>query len=224
MYHGKQSAKGMSRRNGGARAESPQAWRGRRGPAASLAGALGAAVLALGAQTANAPAANAQTAHATPDLVTMKYGERRAYFSDWLASCRPGGYCSALAYVGARGDFYDYAIRVGSPAPGLDYEILLTAVETFLSETATISVAIDRIYDDSFAAGADLGWHREPGDAVNEHRFAQSPANLALLPAMKRGYRMRVRWTDADGGAQAQTFSLIGLRAALSWIEANRMP
>lgn len=173
---------------------------------------------------AAAPAASAEV---RPDVVTSKYGERRAYFGDILAACRPGGYCSAITYVGARGDFYDYAVRVGSGAPGADYEVVFTAVETYVPDRAAISVSIDRLVEMTFPAHTDLGWHTESGKGVNEHVFGQTPANRTLLPAMKRGYRMTVSYPRGTGvdavSVNSQTFSLRGLSAALAWIEWNRM-
>ncbi|MEO1122190.1 MAG: hypothetical protein AAFW88_13170, partial [Pseudomonadota bacterium] len=50
-----------------------------------------------------------ETAAREPDLIYERYGERRAVFQDWLAACRPGGYCSVLAYNG-----------VGPEAVGVD--------------------------------------------------------------------------------------------------------
>lgn len=163
----------------------------------------------------------------SPDLVTEKYGERRAYFGPVLASCRPGGYCSALTYVGARGDFYDYAVRVGSPAPGAPYEVVFTAVEEYVPDNGPITVSVDNLYQMTFPAHEAGGWTTEQGKGVNEHVFAAAAANSALLPAMKRGYRMRVSFPRGDGvdaiNINSHNFSLAGLSAALVWIEGNRL-
>ncbi len=174
---------------------------------------------------ANIPQASADQA---PDVVTMKYGERRAYFDDILAACRPGGYCSAITYVGARGDFYDYAVRVGSPAAGSPYEVIFTAVAEYVPDNGPIAVSVDNLVSNAFPARTALGWNTEQGKGVNEHVFAETLANSSLLPAMKRGYWMIVSFPRGDGvdavNINSQRFSLRGLSAALNWIERNRMP
>lgn len=190
---------------------------------ATIALALASAVIAMAASSAPV---QAQSAGIAPTLVGSKYGERRAYFRDWLAACRPGGYCSALTYDGAEGDFFDYSVRVGSAEPGLDYEVVFTAVERFADPATAFDVAIDGAPLASLAAGDDAGWGQEPGDALNEHRFTQARSNLEILPAMRDGVRMAVTFRP-DGAPDAEretiAFSLMGLQAALAWIERNRM-
>ena len=187
---------------------------------------LSAALIAAASLAALAGAPPARAGQA-PDVLTMKYGEQRAYFDDILAACRPGGYCSAITYVGARGDFYDYAIRVGTAASGAPYEVVFTAVEEYVPDTGPIMVSVDNLVDITFPAREALGWTTEQGKGVNEHVFAEAVANRTLLPAMKRGYWMTVSFPRGDGvdavNINSQRFSLSGLSAALAWIERNRM-
>lgn len=178
--------------------------------------------IATAAALAAAPVA-AQTVE--PDAVTMKFGERRAYFKDWLAACRPGGYCSALAYVGVdpTGDFADYIIRVEQPSAGADYGVIFTAVETIPETDPPLLVKIDDREIAVLTPGDDQGLTREPDDALNEYRFAQSRALRTILPAMKRGRFMTVLFKDDEDLPRAPRFSLRGLTAALAWFEAGRM-
>lgn len=160
-----------------------------------------------------------------PDAVTMKFGERRAYFKDWLAACRPGGYCSALAYVGVSpdGQFADYIIRVEQTQAGADYGIIFIPVKIIPDKEPPLLIQVDDREIAVLEPGDDNGLTREPDDALNEYRFAQSRANLEILPAMKRGRFMTVLFKDNEGLPTAQTFSLRGLVAALAWFGTGRM-
>lgn len=185
-----------------------------------IAALLAAVLLALSALPAPVAAQSAE-----PDAVTMKFGERRAYFKDWLAACRPGGYCSALAYVGVdpTGDFADYIIRVEQAQAGADYGVIFIPVKIIPDKEPPLLVKVDGREVAVLEPGDDRGLTREPGDALNEYRFAQSRANLEILPAMKRGRFMTILFKDNEGLPTAQTFSLRGLTAALAWFEKGRM-
>lgn len=160
--------------------------------------------------------AGAQTA----DLVGSKYGERRAYFGDWLASCAPSGVCSALAYVGADGDLFDASVRVRQSAPGRDRELILSGA-TLGSDGLTLVLQIGKPGLWRLAPEADLGWANAAGDAANEYRVRPSVANREVIPAMIAG-----RWLDATWVRsvviERRRFSLRGLTAALAWIEAQQ--
>ncbi|MCI4660261.1 MAG: hypothetical protein MRY63_00350 [Neomegalonema sp.] len=162
-----------------------------------------------------------------PDLEYTRYGEHRAYYRDWLAACRASGYCSVLAYDGAGPDAAgvdaDYILRVASAREGVDYALIFTGVEAFPAADAPIEMRIDGRKISTFAAGADAGWVLEPGGAVNEALFGQSISNLEVIPAMKAGARLSLRFVDEGGTARDVTFSLMGLTDALIWIEGNRM-
>lgn len=157
-----------------------------------------------------------------PDVVTEKYGEDRAYFRDWLASCGEGGVCSALTYIGADGDFFDASVRVRSPRPGADFELVLVGPYDGLAPNPSMTLTIDRFDPIPLEAGADLGWANEPGDAANEYRVSQSVANLTAIPQLKRGYWLTATWPRADGGEETMRFSLNGLQAALLWMDDQR--
>lgn len=152
-------------------------------------------------------------------------GEKRAYFRDWLAACRPGGYCSTLAYVNPDSWRADHWLRVGSVASGADYEILFVGVAAHPSDQAVLEFRVDGKSVARLEPQADLGWSREPEDALNEFRVSQSVANLTLLPAMRRGARITIFVTEpGEKPAAFAEFSLMGLSAALRWMERRRLP
>ncbi|MEL6280705.1 MAG: hypothetical protein AAFR28_17745 [Pseudomonadota bacterium] len=167
-----------------------------------------------------------ETAAREPDLIYERYGERRAVFQDWLAACRPGGYCSVLAYNGvgpeAVGVDANYIIRVSSGAPGLGYDVVFTGVAAMVSEESDILVTVDDEEIAYLIPGENLGWARQPDGGVNDYLFSQSVANVAIVPAMRDGGRMSLAFRDLDGAPRLVGFSLIGLSAALNWIETNR--
>ena len=151
-------------------------------------------------------------------------GERRAYFQDWLAACRPGGYCSTLAYVNADDGWAEHWLRVGAAAEGLDYEVIYVGVAAAPSDAAVLELAVDGRVAARLEPMADLGWGREPGDSINQFRVSQSVANLTLLPAMRRGAALTVTAIE-PGGARKRyaTFSLDGLPEALRWLDRGRL-
>ena len=118
------------------------------------------AFAALTTMTGVAPFAKAQE----PDLVDTRYGEQRAFFRDWLAACRPDGYCSALGYNGAGPDAAgvdaDFILRVGSPAPGGDYEIIFTGVAAYVDATSPIRIWVDGREVARLEPGGDAGQDR----------------------------------------------------------------
>lgn len=158
-----------------------------------------------------------------PDAETTKYGERRAYFRDWLAACRPGGYCSVLSYVGSRGHLADYVLRVERPASGDSPGVIYTPVAIMPADNQTLLVTIDGDAPVLLDADDAQGWRRREGDAVNELRFSPARAE-SLLPVMRDGRFMTISFTEESGREVAPRFSLRGLTAALAWIETARLP
>ncbi len=167
----------------------------------------------------------AGAASAKPDLVYEKFGERRAFFKAQLAACRPTGFCSVLAYAGAgpnaAGVDADYVIRVASDAPGADYRLVFTGVKSFVAEDSAIDVIVDGRRVALLEPGADRGW-RGVERVVNEYAFAPSVSHQEIVPAMKAGARLTLAFRSTAGAAERVTFSLLGLTAALRWIETAR--
>ncbi|MEO1328501.1 MAG: hypothetical protein AAFW46_02465 [Pseudomonadota bacterium] len=187
-----------------------------------LGGRLGGAVRLVAASLALLGAGGA-VAQVAPDLVGSKYGERRAYFSDWLASCRPDGSCHALTYIGAEGDFFDHAVRVSVPRAGADMALVIAGPRADAG-SATIALRVDGGPTHRLPPGEDLGWANAPGDAANEFRISQSKANLSVIPEMKAGRFLTARWAMDEREIDRLQFSLRGLTAALAWIEAHQAP
>ncbi|MCI4663758.1 MAG: hypothetical protein MRY74_03460 [Neomegalonema sp.] len=161
-----------------------------------------------------------------PTKLHTKYGEQRAYFRDWLAACRPGGYCSVLAYngagPGAAGVDADHILRVASPAEDAAYEIMFTGVAAYVDETSTITVLIDGRKVADLPPYKEAGWTRNPR-VLNDYFFSKSAAGGTLVEKMKAGGRIRLQFYDKKGNFQDIEFSLIGLTGALAWIETARM-
>jgi len=184
----------------------------------TLLGALtGAAFLAI----APAQAQDFNSAP-VPDSITTKYGETRAYFRDWLAVCVPGeDACRAVAYAGKVGHVGDYQFYVRSGLVGLDYEMQFVPVAVMADTSMPMEVSVDDETLGAFEFGADDGYYRN-GNVVNEFTFGQSRSNLDMLPAMKAGSTMTVRFTDENGETGNVQFSLFGLTNALRWMDAYR--
>jgi|GEM_PF-2507906 len=157
-----------------------------------------------------------------PDSITTKYGETRAYFRDWLAVCVPGeDACRAVAYAGKVGHVGDYQFYVRSDYPGLDYGLQFVPITVMADTSKPISITVDEESLGLFEFGADDGYYRD-GNVVNEFTFGQSRSNLDMIPAMKAGSSMVVRFTDENGETGDVRFSLFGLTNALRWMDAFR--
>ena len=161
-----------------------------------------------------------------PDLEYKKFGETRAYFRDWLAACRPGGYCSVLSYNGAGPDAAgvdaDYILRVASSSAGAALQVEFTGVAAYVGDQSPITLSIDGAPIGTLQPQQDGGWRRVP-NVVNEYVFSPDAADGRLVDRMKAGAGIRVAFVDNSGAKRDVAFSLIGLTAALSWIERARM-
>lgn len=181
-------------------------------------GAL-AAVMSLGSLLV-APSAEAQTG------THQRYGELRSYFDDWLAACRPGGFCSAIAYSGtgpgSAGVDADYLLRVAQPTAGARYQIVFTGVASFLGENSGLEFVVDGRSIASVPAGGPMAWYTE--QSVNEYFVPTPPSHDVILPDLLAGRFLELRFTDADGSARSVVFSLRGLTAALRWFDDARQP
>ena len=158
-----------------------------------------------------------------PDRIATKFGEKRAYYRDWLAACRQDGYCSANAYLPSKtGAVFGYQVRIGRDAMGLDYELILTAVDHMMDAQSSITLAFDGDPTAKLDARADDGWTVDADRSVNEYIIGQSRANLELIPAMLAGSRMQVGWQDQAGESRRAEISLMGLTAALCWMDQQQ--
>lgn len=175
------------------------------------------------------PVASAQTnaVGATQNPGTEIVAETRASFRDWRVMCRPQGFCIAetTPFVGhVRADpKADFVLRVGSFPRGLDYRLSFTAVAAEADVDSDITVLVDGEWVATLSADDDLGWHLEPDLGPNAYVFSQSVANLEILPALIDGARAIVAFRDWQGKRRKVPFSLIGLTAALEWIDRERL-
>ena len=157
-----------------------------------------------------------------PDSLTTKYGETRAYFSDWLAVCTPGeDACRAVAYAGKVGHVGDYQFFVHSDLVGLDHRLMFVPVAVMADASQPFEIIIDGESLGTFEPDADNGYYRD-GNVINEFTLGQSRSNLDVLPAMLAGSSMVVRFTDEYGQTGNVTFSLAGITNALRWMDAYR--
>lgn len=146
--------------------------------------------------------------------------ETRQYFRDWLAVCRPDGYCSALAYDNTdttAGVDADYILRVGRQPQDLYWQISFTAVAAMPGEFPEFDVTVDQT-PFTFSRPTDVGAY----GAINDFFFLNAPAQ-DLFDAMGPGNTMRVSFQDEHGMVQTASFSLSGLTAALLWIDEQQV-
>lgn len=154
--------------------------------------------------------------------VHSTFGETRDYFRDWLAACRNdgSGYCSVLAYVrdpkGPGG--IAAQLRVARPRPGADLEIVVTPVIRFADVGQPMTVRVDD--NAEITLPPQSGFARAGG--LNDYRIVDKTAKTALLPQMKNGRSFSVKYMDDAGERARLTFSLMGLTAALDFIDRVR--
>jgi hypothetical protein len=142
-------------------------------------------------------------------------GETRKYFKDWLAACRPDGYCSATAYVnpGANGTVADYIFRVGRQAQQTYWEVSFTAVATDADAHSDFIVTIDG-KPESFSQPQAVAAY----GSINDFYFLGDRAQR-LMDRLPRSTAANVAFTDRKGVSESANFSLSGLGPALSWID-----
>lgn len=146
------------------------------------------------------------------------YCETRAYFTDWLAACRPTEplFCSINTYLHNKDApaGFDYQLRLARPAPGAPLELSLIAVDRF------VTTSKEMIFDIPGLANLVVTPEKlSTPEAVNDY-VIEDPAILQeLIPAMKRGYFLTIRFTDGEGHPASIRFSLMGFTAALAFME-----
>lgn len=150
--------------------------------------------------------------------MAQQHGEERRYFGDWLAACRPDGYCSATAYQNPNpgGRVADYVLRVGRHAEGIYWEISFSTVATMGDAGAPFVVGIDG-EEESFAGRTEVAAY----GSINDF-FLLGPKAQAVMDRMMPGSAMTIAFTDETGAPQQAGFSLSGLTAALIWIDERQ--
>lgn len=155
----------------------------------------------------------------------QNFGETREYFSDWLAACRPNGYCSATTYVNPRlldtkdtnaNTAADYVLRVGRHETGTYWEISLTTIAAMPAEYANIVIDIEgaqTTFNSRFGYGAY--------SSVNDFFFLSTNAQQ-ILDQMVAGNRAIFEFEGEDSLPKTANFSLSGLSASLIWIDEKQ--
>lgn len=147
-------------------------------------------------------------------------GEKREYFKDWLAACRPDtGYCSAISYINpnpGNGSVADHWLRIGRHKDGAKWEISLTPIKSMPSNTTTFY----------FWIGEDSFWFTKGGSAlahgaVNDI-FMTGDDATKMLGAMLAGSNMSGSFDSDQGETVNVEFSLSGLTASMLWIDEQQ--
>lgn len=147
------------------------------------------------------------------------FGEKRAYFKDWLTACRPTtGYCSATTYINPNppsGAVADYILRVGRAQQADNWEISLTTVATMPTSDSFLVVADE---DASLYFNRPLSW--VAFGAINDLFFLGNDATH-LLEKMLAKETLTIE-LDTEAGRQSLQFSLSGLTASMLWIDEQQ--
>lgn len=153
------------------------------------------------------------------------FGETREYFGDWLAACRPSGYCSATAYdnphalqgdVAGRIETADNILRLGRHEKSSYWEISLTTVKSMPNEFSDIVFDIDGSIT-SFAHHFGYGAY----SSINDFFFVSYDAQ-SLIDQMVASNNAGAFFLAEDGIEAEAKFSLSGLSAALLWIDEQQ--
>jgi len=145
----------------------------------------------------------------------MRFGETRAYFGNTLAACRPGGYCSvvvALPDPSGRAAWRQQ-LRVARPSPGADYQVELAAADP-MPVTGPMNFTTP-------GQTVDPGpWLVPTSPGSNEYRVSDPILTRSLVSGLRRQRIARWDYQSVDGPAEAY-FSLMGMTAALNWIDCR---
>ena len=148
------------------------------------------------------------------------FGETRKYFGDWLAACRPDGYCSATAYDNPNppdGTVADYILRAGRHPKGTYWEVSLTTIAAMPEQYSEIVLKVDHGKEQYYRQNFDFGAYT----SINDFFFVNSMAR-DLLDQMVAGNHLSASFADDKGNTQSANFSLKGLAAALLWIDEQQ--
>jgi hypothetical protein len=137
-----------------------------------------------------------------------------AAFSQWQASCRDDGYCTASTtaaplantvtlHIGrpARQTYWELGVQLGRPLADAATPFVVEIGQQSFSFPAHDGVALYGGLDDYFFTG---------------------PAAQALLDALVPGRTATVSYRDRDGTPETLSFALQGLPAALIWIDGRQ--
>lgn len=147
----------------------------------------------------------------------QNFGEKREYFKDWLAACRPTtGYCSAITYINpnpGNGAVADHWLRIGRHKDGAKWEISFTPITVAPNNSTTFY----------FWIGEDSFWFTKGSGAlaygaINDIFLIGEDATK-MLTAMLAGNKMTSSFDDMSGQRIDIDFSLSGLTASLLWID-----
>jgi hypothetical protein len=147
------------------------------------------------------------------------FGEKRAYFKDWLAACRPTtGYCSATTYINPNppsGAVADYILRVSREKSADNWEISLSTVVTLPTDTSFVVIEDEpnMLYFNRPGSFAAFG-------AINDFYFLGNEARH-LLNKMLANDTLTLTF-DAETGRETLDFSLRGLTASMLWIDEQQ--
>jgi|GEM_PF-2598425 len=151
--------------------------------------------------------------------LAQPFGETRRYFGDWLAACRPDGYCSATAYDNPQpgnGTVADYVLRIGRQATQPYWEISFSTVATMADGWQDFVVSVDGVAE-TFGPRSEVGAYQ----SINDF-FLLGPKAQAVMDRLAPGTQMDIAFTDTNGAGQKAQFSLRGLTAALLWIDEQQ--
>ncbi len=145
----------------------------------------------------------------------MRFGETRAYFGDVLAACRPDGYCSVVvALPDPSGQaVYRQQLRVARPSPGADHLVELVAANPMPVAGAMNFTTPGQTVDPG-------PWLIPTSPGSNEFRVSDPILTRSLVSGLRRQRIARWTYQSADGPAEAY-FSLIGMTAALNWMDCR---
>ena len=172
-------------------------------------------LLAATAAAALLTAGAVQAADRCGAATHMRFGETRAWFGNTLAACRPDGYCSVVvALPDPSGQAaWRQQLRVARPSPGADYLVELAAADP-MPVTGTMRFTTP-------GQTVDTGpWLVPTSPGSNEYRVSDPILTRSLVSGLRRQRIARWNYPSTDGPAEAY-FSLMGMTAALNWIDCR---
>jgi uncharacterized membrane protein len=144
--------------------------------------------------------------------------EELRYFRDWLASCdrtEPIACRASSFHLRDGGPEYNQALRLERQAPATPESLVFESTNARLLEGAALELRVD----DGPATDLPAGGY-ELGPEGRVLTITDREATHRLLPQLRSGNRLRVGFTTADGQARSVSFSLLGLTAALEFMQA----
>jgi uncharacterized membrane protein/invasion protein IalB len=146
-------------------------------------------------------------------------GELR-YFRDWLASCNddtPMGCHASSFQLREGGPEYDHALRLERESPRAPISLVFESTTAALEAQAPVEIRVDDQPATTVFAG---GYRLDPG--AKALTVTAEEAIGTLLPRLRAGNRVFVTYTRADAQPGSVSFSLLGLTAALDFIQTQQ--